>query len=69
MTSPSVFSVQIPSGDTPEWGFVGSPFWGPGFSYKAEAVLDFAFHGIGLEELCACAPPSTTAAGTQPSRK
>jgi RimJ/RimL family protein N-acetyltransferase len=35
---------------------MGSPFWGTGlFLQGAEAVLDFAFHGIGLEELCACA--------------
>jgi RimJ/RimL family protein N-acetyltransferase len=52
-----IFQVQIPSGETPEWGFaMGSPFWGTGlFLQGAEAVLDFAFHGIGVEELCACA--------------
>jgi RimJ/RimL family protein N-acetyltransferase len=52
-----IFQVQIPSGEIPEWGFaMGSPFWGTGlFLQGAEAVLDFAFHGIGLEELCACA--------------
>jgi RimJ/RimL family protein N-acetyltransferase len=52
-----IFQVQIPSGETPEWGFaMGSPFWGTGlFLQGAEAVLDFAFHGIGLDELCACA--------------
>ena len=51
-----IFQVQIPSGKTPEWGFaMGSPFWGTGlFLQGAEAVLDFSFHGIGLEELCAC---------------
>ncbi|HEY5618368.1 MAG TPA: GNAT family N-acetyltransferase [Vicinamibacterales bacterium] len=50
-----IFQIQIPSGTTPEWGFaMGSPFWGTGlFVQGAEAVLDFAFHGIGLEELCA----------------
>jgi RimJ/RimL family protein N-acetyltransferase len=52
-----IFQIQIPSGETPEWGFaMGSPFWGTGlFLQGADAVLDFAFHGIGLEELCAFA--------------
>jgi RimJ/RimL family protein N-acetyltransferase len=52
-----IIQVQIPSGEKPEWGFaLGSPFWGTGlFVQGAEAVLDFAFRGIGLEELCACA--------------
>ena len=48
-----IIQIQMPSGETPEWGFaVGSPFWGTGlFNQGAEAVLDFAFRGIGLEEL------------------
>jgi RimJ/RimL family protein N-acetyltransferase len=48
-----IIQIQMPSGETPEWGFaVGSPFWGTGlFIQGAEAVLDFAFRGIGLEEL------------------
>jgi RimJ/RimL family protein N-acetyltransferase len=52
-----IFQIQMPSGKTPEWGFaMGSPFWGTGlFVEGADAVLDFAFRGIGLEELCACA--------------
>jgi RimJ/RimL family protein N-acetyltransferase len=52
-----IFQIQMSSGETPEWGFaVGSPFWGTGlFVQGADAVLDFAFRGIGLEELCACA--------------
>ena len=52
-----IIQVQIPPGEKPEWGFaMGSPFWGTGlFVQGAEAVLDFAFRGIGLEELCACA--------------
>lgn len=50
-----IFQVQLSTGETPEWGFaIGSPFWGTGlFAQGAEAVLDFAFHGIGLDELCA----------------
>ncbi|MGH9256494.1 MAG: GNAT family N-acetyltransferase [Vicinamibacterales bacterium] len=50
-----IFQIQIPPGATPEWGFaMGSPFWGSGlFGQGAEAVLDFAFYGIGLEELSA----------------
>jgi RimJ/RimL family protein N-acetyltransferase len=50
-----IIQIQIPSGETPEWGFaLGSPFWGTGlFIQGAEAVLDFAFRGIGLDELCA----------------
>jgi [ribosomal protein S5]-alanine N-acetyltransferase len=51
-----IFQVQLSTGGTPEWGFaMGSPFWGTGlFAQGAEAVLDFAFHGIGLDELSAC---------------
>jgi RimJ/RimL family protein N-acetyltransferase len=50
-----IFQIQMPPGESAEWGFaLGSPFWGTGaFSQGAEAVLDFAFHGMGLEELCA----------------
>ena len=52
-----IFQIQMPSDETPEWGFaMGSPFWGTGlFVQGADAVLDFAFRGIGLEQLCACA--------------
>ena len=51
-----IFQVQLATGGTPEWGFaIGSPFWGTGlFAQGAEAVLDFAFHGIGLDALSAC---------------
>jgi len=36
-----------------EWGFaMGSPFWGRGlFVEGADAMLDFAFRGIGLDRL------------------
>lgn len=50
-----IFQVLLAHGEAPEWGFaLGSPFWGTGvFTQGADAVLDFAFHGIGIEELCA----------------
>ena len=50
-----IFQIQMPPGEAAEWGFaLGSPFWGTGaFSQGAEAVIDFAFHGMGLEELTA----------------
>jgi len=45
-----IFQLQVRPGDAPEWGFaIGSPFWGTGlFVDGAEAVLDFAFRGMGL---------------------
>jgi len=48
-----IFQLQIPSDATPEGGFaLGSPFWGTGlFLEGAEAVIDFAFRGIGLPQL------------------
>jgi len=48
-----IFQVQIRPGELAEWGFaMGSPFWGTGlFVEGAEAVLDFAFDGIGLEQV------------------
>jgi RimJ/RimL family protein N-acetyltransferase len=52
-----IFQLQMPDGTTPEWGFaMGLPFWGTGlFVEGADAVLDFAFRGLGIEELGACA--------------
>jgi len=50
-----IFQLQVPPDRTPEWGFaLGSSFWGTGlFRESAEAVLDFAFRGMGLTELAA----------------
>ena len=50
-----IFQVQMADPAAPEWGFaLGSPFWGSGvFTQGANAVLDFAFHGMGIKELCA----------------
>lgn len=43
----------LPDRAPAEWGFVlGSPFWGRGlFQAAAEAVLDFAFEEMGIEQL------------------
>jgi RimJ/RimL family protein N-acetyltransferase len=48
-----VFQIQLRKDRTPEWGFaIGSPFWGTGlFLEGAEAVLDFGFRGLGLEDI------------------
>lgn len=50
-----IFQIQMPSGEPAEWGFaMGSRFWGTGlFAEAAEAVLEFAFHRIGLDRLAA----------------
>jgi RimJ/RimL family protein N-acetyltransferase len=52
-----IFQLQMPASKAPEWGFaMGVPFWGTGlFVEGADAVLDFAFRGLGIEELGACA--------------
>ncbi len=48
-----IFQLQMSEEPTAEWGFaLGSPFWGTGvFVEGAEAMLDFAFQGIGLDRL------------------
>lgn len=48
-----IFQIQCKPGEIPEWGFaMGSSFWGTGlFVEGAEAVLDFAFEGMGLEQV------------------
>ena len=48
-----IMQIQLSPGEPAEWGFaMGSPFWGTGlFVEGAEAVLDFAFEGMGLEQL------------------
>src|SRR5262245_10339543 len=48
-----MIQIQIPSDELPEWGFaLGSPFWGSGhFMNGAEAVLDFAFSEVGVDQL------------------
>ena len=48
-----IMQIQLRPGEPAEWGFaMGSPFWGTGlFVEGAEAVLDFAFEGMGLEQL------------------
>jgi len=48
-----MFQIQLRPGEPAEWGFaMGSPFWGTGlFVEGAEAVLDFAFDGMGLDQL------------------
>jgi len=48
-----IMQIQLSPGEPAEWGFaMGSPFWGTGlFVEGAEAVLDFAFDGMGLEQL------------------
>jgi RimJ/RimL family protein N-acetyltransferase len=50
-----IFQIQLTPDEPAEWGFVlGSPFWGTGlFVEGAAAVLDFAFHGMGLEQIAA----------------
>ena len=48
-----MIQIQMPSDELPEWGFaLGSPFWGSGhFMNGAEAVLDFAFSEVGVDQL------------------
>jgi RimJ/RimL family protein N-acetyltransferase len=47
-----IFQLQLAALPIPEWGFaMGSPFWGTGlFVEAAEAVVDFAFRGVGVVE-------------------
>jgi RimJ/RimL family protein N-acetyltransferase len=48
-----IMQIQLRPGEPAEWGFaMGSPFWGTGlFVEGAEAVLNFAFEGMGIEQL------------------
>jgi len=52
-TAVGLVQIQMPSGGATEWGFaLGAPFWSTGlFSASANAVLDFAFGHMGLEQL------------------
>ncbi|MBI2185857.1 MAG: GNAT family N-acetyltransferase [Acidobacteria bacterium] len=52
-TAVGIFQLQMLPLDAPEWGFaIGSSFWGTGvFVDAAEAVIDFAFRGMGLTQL------------------
>lgn len=54
-TAVGIFQIQLTGSDPAEWGFVlGSEFWGTGlFVEGAVALMEFAFHDMGLERLAA----------------